>query len=102
MAVSGKGYGDKTPCAFSKDLGNQKTDSHIPFAPATTANLTQIKTRKDLFQFARPSLPTGSSFHWKRLWPSTPYKRGPARLGARNTSTNALITVSISSTGMVI
>jgi len=32
----------KAPYVFPKNLGNRTTDSHIPSAPAATANLTEI------------------------------------------------------------
>ena len=72
MAVHGKAYGDKTPYAFPIDLGNRiRTDSHIPSAPAATANLTQIQNPKGAFPSspdlrslqAHPSIGKDSSNH---------------------------------------
>ena len=43
-----------------------RSDFHIPSAPAASMNQFQ-KTRKDKTRFAYSSLPSGSSFDWKRL-----------------------------------
>ena len=47
-----KTAGIKLPTALPWTLEIETTDSHIPSAPAATANLTQSQTRKDLPQFA--------------------------------------------------
>ena len=41
-----KTTGIKLPTSFPRTLEIEKTDSHIPSAPATTANLTQIQNPK--------------------------------------------------------
>ena len=47
-----KPTGIKLPTAFPKTLEIDEADSHIPSAPAATANLTQNQTRKDFPHFA--------------------------------------------------
>jgi hypothetical protein len=47
MAVHGKDYGEKPPTSFPRTLEIDRTDSHIPSAPAATASLTEIRTRKE-------------------------------------------------------
>ena len=44
-----KPTGIKLPTAFPKTLEIETTDSHIPSAPATTANLTEIESPKGAF-----------------------------------------------------
>jgi len=47
MAVHGKDYGEKPPTSFPRTLEIDRTDSHIPSAPAATASLTEIQNRKE-------------------------------------------------------
>lgn len=42
-----KPTGKRPPTAFPKTLEIDTTDSHIPSAPTTNANLTEIQTRKE-------------------------------------------------------
>jgi hypothetical protein len=44
-----KPTGIKLPTAFPKTLEIERTDSHIPSAPAVTAKLTQTKNPKGAF-----------------------------------------------------
>jgi hypothetical protein len=57
MAVHGKDYGKKPPTAFPKTLEIERTDSHIPSAPAATAKLIQIQNPKGAFP-SSPDLPS--------------------------------------------
>src|SRR5271155_3709719 len=54
------------PAAFPQTLEIETTDFHIPSAPAATLTAIQ-KPERSLPQFACPSLPSGSSFDWKKL-----------------------------------
>jgi hypothetical protein len=43
------------------------SDFHIPSATVAAVRMTEIQKRKAPSNFAYPSLPSGSSFDWKRL-----------------------------------
>jgi hypothetical protein len=74
-----KPTGKKPPTAFPKTLEIERTDFHIPSAPAATLTAIQ-KPERSLPQFACPSLPSGSSFDWKRLpTPVAKRKQGTIR-----------------------
>ncbi len=66
MTGRGKASAKYAP-ASPLPLEIDKADSHISSAPTTTASMTSFSKRKEPSRFARPSLPSGSSFDWKRL-----------------------------------
>jgi len=83
MAVCGKPgkrYGCFPPFPQTLEIAGRSNpewklipgDFHIPSAPATTATMSKFKTRKEPSYFAYPSLPSGSSFDWKRLFRRRP------------------------------
>ena len=75
MAVHGKAYGEKPPTAFPKTLEIERTDFPHSLRPDYDCSSdSNPKPERSLPQFACPSLPSGSSFNWKRLGGDGGYK----------------------------
>ena len=78
-----KPTGIKLPTAFPKTLEIERTDSHIPSAPATTAKLTQNQNPKG----PSPVRPTFAPFRLilqlEKTRPSVALELNPAHEGRR-------------------